>query len=284
MIGIATIIQLKVVRWRWQLLRVTLAAGVMCTLSFLAMQQVLPSLYARSPAATKPDAILLTSLPIVWGGGSMTDVIDGRAAPDPAFKALEARLNVTVRDAVPENMPAKTVLFLAHPYALSPRDLVTIDAHVRRGGRALILADAMSTWEPPFAIGDPRNPPVTSLLTPLLDHWGVNLVVREGLGGGTERVRDGDVMLELTSAGDFKAHPPKCDPFAKGAGLRCRIGAGHVTLLSDADMLAATHWQGRGGYVPGQSRSDNIDWLAAEARRLAELPPEPSPWFKPLWF
>lgn len=258
-----------------------LSAGLSAC-AFMLLPSALVPLYASANPDPKPRVTMLTSLPIVWGGGSMADVIGGRAKPDPAFTALERGLELDVRDTVPPDLPPGATLLLLHPYALSPRDLVTIDAHVRGGGRALMLADALSSWEPPYGLGDPRNPPVTSLLTPLLDHWGIGLEAPVDAAAALRRVRSGPAQLQLLSAGRFARVPPGCRAFGDGVGLRCMIGKGQATLLADADMLAAPMWSADGAAGAHASRSDNIDWLIAEVRRLAGAPPARRAIFAPV--
>jgi hypothetical protein len=281
-LGGAVAIRLHTAQLRWPRAAYWLGGAAFGAAMIAAVPQFLPPLYATYGGGARPRVVVMTSLPIVWGGGSMADVLGGRAPPAPAFTALEAALDLRVRDAVPMELAAGTTLLLLHPYALAPRDLVAIDAHVRRGDRALILADGLSSWEPPFGIGDPRNPPVTSLLTPLFDHWGVELAAPAGDSATINRVADGDALIELATAGRFTRVPPGCVPFADGAGLRCRIGQGRVTLLGDADMLAAARWRGGSGTAAYRTRSDNIDWLVAEVRRLSDMPPATTPIFRPV--
>src|SRR3546814_20851510 len=116
---------------------------------------------------------MLTSLPRRWAqGDDMAAMISQGADEDPALLRLEAAGPVQLVDSLADHVPPSgAALLLAHPPALAPRDLVAVDAFVRGGGRAVILADALSGWPARHPLGDPRNPPVTSLLTPLLDPW-----------------------------------------------------------------------------------------------------------------
>lgn len=182
---------------------------------------------------------------------------------------------------------APDVLVLAHPAALSPQDLVAIDTAVRQGTAALILADGFSSWPAPHPLGDPRNPPITSLLTPLLLHWGLELDAPDGLAAAQQPLLDNGERLTLHSAGTLTSHDGACRIDAGGVIARCPIGRGMVTIMADADWLDARHWSG-----PRQSLSavgwsaGNMLWLRAELARLARQSPDgrrTGALFRPLW-
>src|SRR3546814_13090989 len=84
-----------------------------------------------------------------------------------------------------------------------------------------LLADALSGWPVRHPLGDPRNPPVTSLLTPLLGHWGMVL----GAAPPGERAAPGfDVAgrrLRLFSAGRFDPLPAACRSAERRLGIAC---------------------------------------------------------------
>ena len=115
----------------------------------------------------------LTGLPLrTWG---QDDLSLGAMQDAAALVVLRQRLSrplVLMDGLAPASLKQGDRLLLAHPLALPPDTLVEVDRFVRAGGRAVILADGLSSWPPPHRFGDPRNPPVTSLLTPLLDHLG----------------------------------------------------------------------------------------------------------------
>jgi hypothetical protein len=157
--------------------------------------------------------------------------------------------------------------------------MVRIDTHLRGGGKAVILADALSSWPPVHALGDPRNPPVTSLLTPLLDHMGIELAAPAAGEEGDVRLflDPGGYMLRLHSAGRFVRLPPACRAFGGARAARCAIGGGTLWIVGDADMLHAELWRSLVAWAPWLRRSDNMAWLAdvlkgRENRR-----------FQPLW-
>lgn len=232
--------------------------------------------------AQRPRVAVLTALPIgapaapVWQVGP-AHAGNGEAGDPLAMllaRATRERRLVSVDAAV---LADSDVLLLAHPPALDPAQLVAIDSWVRGGGRAVVLADGLSSWPPSWPLGDPRNPPVTSLLGPLLAHWGVELAAPEGLSESHTGLRDSGQRLEMLSAGRFHGRDSQCLLRAQGLIAECRIGRGHALLVADADMLAAPLWAGPGGSASSLDwRSGNMLWLldklGGEAGRARALP------------
>jgi hypothetical protein len=256
-----------------------LIAKLAAILWFAAGHAALAALY-QEPASDTP-VTMLSGLPLRWAGeGDLSAMLERGAADDPALVRLEQTHRIALVDSLADHVPpAGAVLFLAHPRALSPQDLVAIDAFVRGGGRAVILADALSGWPAPHPTGDSRNPPVTSLLTPLLDHWGITLGAAPT---GEAEAHDVDVdgrRLRLFSAGRFEAPPPGCTAQADTQILRCRVGAGEAWLVGDADLLFAPLWQPLVGDLPHLRRADTIEWIAA---RL-DGPAYRAPFLQPVW-
>lgn len=243
-----------------------LIAALLVTGWFAGGHALLAALYRPAAvAAGTPEATMLTSLPLRWsGGGDIAAMIADGPKDDPALARLRAAGPVALVDSLVDHVPPSGgALLLVHPRALAPRELVAIDAFVRGGGRAVILADALSGWPAPHPLGDPRNPPVTSLLTPLLDHWGVTL---DAAPVGDVQALPADVAgarLRLFSAGRFARLPAACRTFAGRRVAHCRIGQGEAWLVGDADMIFAPLWRPA---VPGAAhlaRADTMDWLAA---------------------
>jgi len=261
-------------------LRVSVAVLALA-LWFVAGHALLARLYrAPAPLANTPVVTMLTGLPLRWSGDDMTAMIAAGAREDPALARIEAAGPVALVDSLADHVPPPGgTLLLAHPRALAPRDLVAVDAFVRGGGRAVILADALSGWPVERPLGDPRNPPVTSLLTPLLDHWGVTLGAAPVGEAAAQAYDVGGARLRLFSAGRFERLPPSCAAFAGGRVARCRIGAGEAWLVGDADLLVAPLWRPA---VPGAAhlrRADTMEWLDARLRgpRAGKAP------LHPLW-
>jgi hypothetical protein len=243
-----------------------LIAALLVTGWFAGGHALLAALYRPAAvAAGAPEATMLTSLPLRWsGGGDIAAMIADGPKDDPALARLQSAGPVALVDSLVDHVPPSGgALLLVHPRALAPRELVAIDAFVRGGGRAVILADALSGWPAPHPLGDPRNPPVTSLLTPLLDHWGVTL---DAVPVGEVAALPADVegaRLRLFSAGRFARLPAACRTFAGRRVAHCRIGQGEAWLVGDADMIFAPLWRPA---VPGAAhlaRADTMDWLAA---------------------
>lgn len=240
-------------------------------LVLVAGQSALGWWFRDLSGGARPPVVMMTGLPLRWpgGAGDIADMLAAGPADAPALAALEAAVPLRLVDTLDDLAPTDRLL-LAHPRALSPQDLVRIDSHVRSGGGAIILADALSSWHPPHPLGDPRNPPVTSLLTPLLDHWGIELAAPDaGVKGATDIVIDPEGWkLRLHSAGRFDRFPRPCQPYGGARVLRCRIGDGAAWIVGDADMLDADLWRSPVAAAPWLRRSDNIAWLVQELRGL----------------
>jgi hypothetical protein len=263
----AAVIADRLVRWRPRfgvLPWLTALALALCW--FGAGHALLAILYrpTAAPVGT-PAATMLAGLPLRWSGsGDMVAMIAEGTSDDPALARLEAAGPVRLIDSLVDHVPPPGgALLVAHPRALAPQELVAIDAFVRGGGRAVILADALSSWPLRHLLGDPRNAPITSLLTPLLDHWGITL----GAAPSDEKAAlpadvDG-AHLRLVSAGRFDRLPPACRAYAERRVARCAIGEGEAWLVGDADLLFAPLWQ---PIFPGADhlrQADTMEWLAA---------------------
>jgi len=195
------------------------------------------------------------------------------------LRRIEAAGPVRLVDSLIDHPPAPGgALLLAHPRALAPRELVAVDAFVRGGGRAVILADALSGWPARRPLGDPRNPPVTSLLTPLLDHWGVTLGAAPADEGRPLAADVGGARLRLFSAGRFERFPAACRAYAGRRVVHCRIGDGEAWLVGDADLLFAPLWRAAPGWAAHLRRADTMEWLTA---RL--WPDAPRAILRPIW-
>lgn len=257
----------RVVQWALHARWLPWFAGLALVIGwFTAGHMLLGWLYRPAAAATAaPAATMLTGLPLRWSGsGDITAILSEGVEDDPALVRLEAIGPVTLVDSMVDSAPPPGgALLIAHPRALAPRELVAIDAFVRGGGKAVLLADALSGWPAPHPIGDPRNPPVTSLLTPLLGHWGATLGAAPTDDNAVATVDVDGARLRLSSAGAFERLPPTCRAFADRRIAQCRIGAGEAWLIGDADLLFAPLWS---PLVPGADhlrRADTIEWLAA---------------------
>jgi hypothetical protein len=220
--------------------------------------------YALRFADDPPRLLLMTALPLD-GAQAIAQRLHGpdRRAPMLVLLDRASRLRRIDRLDSATLTPGDTLL-LAHPRALAPAELVALDGWVRDGGRAVILADGLLSWHPAYPLGDARNPPVTSLLTPLLTHWGLRLDAPPGLASRVERVNDAGERLALLSAGRFVREGGTCALSAQGRIARCAIGRGRAVLVADADWLQAALWAGPGAADPFNARrwdAGNALWL-----------------------
>ena len=266
------------VRWR-RAVRWT-AFVFAALLWFGASHGTIALLHRGGEPAVRPVVVMLSGLPLRWGGTTdLAAMLDRGPADHPALARLDRAVDLRLVDSL-EALPPDARLFLAHPRALAPADLVRIDEHVRKGGEAVILADALSSWPPPHPLGDPRNPPITSLLTPLLDHWGIELAAPAPTDQGDVPIRlsrEGP-LLRLHSAGRFVRLPSTCRAFGRATVAECRIGAGRALIVGDADLLHESQWQSPLPWVPWLRRADTMAWLPAQLRGDAW-----GGWRAPLW-
>lgn len=242
---------------RWSAALLTAVAGV----GWQWLGWALVPLAYAIPAADRPAVALLTSLPL--GDPSMDARLAGRARDAPALLVLRHATRLTQADAItPDLLDDSDVLLLAHPQQLPPAALVAIDDWVRGGGHAVVLADGLSSWHPRYPLGDPRNPPVTSMLTPLLTHWGLTLDAPDGLIAQEVRMAAGEGRLRLFSPGRLSGAGAGCAIDSSGIIGDCRIGEGRALIVADADLLDAELWMGAGASLHSTGWSaGNMLWL-----------------------
>lgn len=209
-----------------------------------------------APTRDRPGLAILTGLPLFWQ--------EGEAGPQsradaPVIDLLRQRFTVHAIDSPSDPILARIDrLLIAQPRAMTPSELVAIDAWVREGGRALVLADPLLRWPSPLPVGDRRRPPPVTLLGPLLDHWGVTPRDSPSLDERRLIVDDGALMTVL-SASTLSA-PSHCASLAQGYGARCRIGRGEAVVIADADLIDDRLWLGD----PANPR-DTRQWTADNA-------------------
>ncbi len=245
---------------------------------FIAGQAVIGLGYAAPAKQISPKLAILTGLPLRWQGDDLAAMLASGPSDAPALVELRKRFDFDLVDSV-AGLPDNALLLVAHPRALAPEELVRLDALTAQPRTIVILADALSGWTPPYALGDPRNPPVTSLLTPLLDHWGIALAAPDPARAG-----DVDVFIDpagqklrLHSAGRFTRLPAGCATWGDRRVARCPIGKASVWLVGDADLLHESLWQSPIPDAPWLARSDNMKWLASTMDRPGKA------LFEPIW-
>ena len=177
----------------------------------------------------RPDLAVITALPLFWEKDARRDA--------PIIRLLQTRFALRPLDdpAMLAQSGARHLL-LAQPRAMPPDRLVAIDAWVRVGGQALILADPMLRWTSDMPVGDRRAAPAVSLLGPLLDHWGVRM--EAGRAGEVRRFIAGGRLLTLSGFGNASA---SCRDSHEGI-VRCPIGKGQVIVVADADLIDDRLW------------------------------------------
>ena len=180
-----------------------------------------PDAPAARPASERPSLALLTSLPLIFGESFGLD-----SGGSPVLTRLEQRYQVVpiaVADAT--SLRGQKLLLMAHPRAQPSEALVELDEWVRGGGRVLLLADPLLSWESRRPLGDPLRPPPAFADTGLLAHWGVELA--EGSGQA--------VPVDTPSPGTLASR--RCELRENGFIARCAVGKGRATIIADADFL-----------------------------------------------
>ena len=225
----------------------------------------------RGPADSrpKPRLGLMTTLPLVWSEGGVEADLAKDAAPHPVFTRLSVHYDITpIDDLEAWASRPKHMLLLAQPRAFAPNELVWIDNWVRQGGLVLILADPALQWGSLYPLGDKRRPLFTSMLSPLLNYWGLELVLPLEDEGPASMRKIGALHIQTVTPGEWL--PKKsiaknsCAILAKGLLADCRIGKGRAILVADADFLDAAFWEGRGMRVlTGKDEFANMALLQA---------------------
>lgn len=247
-------------RSSWQ--RPLLAAGILVAIAIPVVSMLLPALVSPpvGPSGDRARVTMLTSLPIgLAGSPSLAATLDADAAPDPLMARLAERVDIAPVDALDAATLAETdTLLLAHPRALPPETLVLIDSWLRDGGTVVVLADGLSSWHSIHPLGDPRNPPVTSLLTPLLTRWGLALDAPPGMVPSPTDLTVAGYPVRFISAGRLTVRQGGCQLDRLGIIGDCEIGKGHALVIADADFLDPDLWAGQGAESP---RPGNVAWL-----------------------
>lgn len=237
----------------WTCLGSWVAVLVLCGVA----AQSLPSLGRQSASSSitgpRERLAIMSGLDLFWGRSRTLDDLNRGFEIDRLDVLSESRL------------ADHDLLLLAQPRLLRPEELVALDSWIRSGRRAVILADPLLLWPSDLAMGDRRRPPVTSLLDPLLAHWGLRLepatssVQRRFVGEGRLLLMAGSSHFTLT-----RSTFARCRPMDNGWAVTCRVGEGKVRVIADADLLDDRLWQ----TADGRSLvADNITLLDHWLRR-----------------
>lgn len=221
-----------------------------------------------SQPSSSPDREigLYTSLPIVWGeSGDIRELLKKERPRHWALAVLSAAGTLRPLDTVTDRLPRNALLVLAQPRPLSPQENVALDRWVRAGGRVLLFADPLLTAPTRYALGDPRRPQDTVLLSPILARWGLRLEFDEAQPAGERMVHTALGAIPVNLAGRFRlsgfsgkdgadgdriADPGKsgivgtsgdasgrCHLEAGGVLARCAVEKGRIFAISDAAVL-----------------------------------------------
>lgn len=203
------------------------------------------------PAGPKPELMLLTSLPIMFG-----EQFGLESGGSPALKALEEHYQVqpiSVADA--PSLANGRLLLMAHPLAQPAENLVDLDDWVSNGGRVLLLADPALDWPSQRPLGNSLRPPPAFADTGLLGHWGLRLDAPDEPGPKSMTMAGKEVLT--SSPGSLFGG---CTISKDRLVAHCRIGKGSATIIADADFLNVSELDG--------PTADNLNGLLAELAML----------------
>lgn len=182
----------------------------------------------------------MTTLPLMWGeAADVGELLGGEAGTGWVRQELEQRFVLEPLDTLDEAGLARLDrLVLAQPRGLTPAENVALDAWVRGGGRLLLFADPMLTRHTRYPVGDRRRPQDVVLLSPILTHWGLELLFDGDQRTDEWLVAVGEVPVPVHLAGTVKPAPnARCATEADQILVKCAIGKGRVTIFADAAVL-----------------------------------------------
>lgn len=232
-------------RRRWWLMMLVASLVTAIGLFWLRSVEGPPIAPPSADAAplTRGAVGMMSALPLYWAeDASPGRVVAGSGGKrSPLVENLHARAVDHIDGA---SLRGLDTLILAQPRLLQPAELVALDDWIRRGGRAVIFADPLLVWPSDLPLGDPRRAPLTSLLDPLLLHWGLRLEpVAQGRDGVDRRMLSSGHVLMMAGASRFvPAGETSCMFAEDGLMALCRIGKGRVRLIADADLLDERLW------------------------------------------
>lgn len=220
----------------------TALALALC-ISPVAAHESEPAAVAEKADNPLPLALMGT-IPVYWGEveSGFDALITGELHPHWARAQLERNFSLWPLDYLtPEALGRYDYLLMAQPRGLAPEENVALDDWVRAGGRLLLLADPMMTGHSHYPLGDRRRPQDTALLSPILAHWGLELLFDADQAEGADvRVDVGDsASIPVNRAGRFGMRNSNAACSLKAAEILafCSIGEGQAVILADAALL-----------------------------------------------
>lgn len=136
----------------------------------------LTSLIYRLTTPKKPVIGIISSLPLQTGSGGMAAMLQGQARPFMIYAELNQTYTTKQIDQNFDRIPADvSMLVIAHPPPLPPKQLYAIDQYVLAGGHALVFLDPMSEVAMAAQGGQGGlQAPSSSDMKQLLRAWGVD--------------------------------------------------------------------------------------------------------------
>lgn len=257
-------------------LAIWLLTAVALILVLIAMRHFGP----EKPGA-KPKLALITTLPLQWPEGGVAAALDESKEAAPAYQRLALNYQIVPVDSLGTlKRDHAHLLLMAQPRAFAPAELVALDAWVRQGGHALILADPALQWESIYPLGDKRRPLFTSLLSPLFAHWGLEMSIPTADPAPSVRRQIGDDSILTASPGEWQLRGSKsasCTLMIDAMVADCKVGKGRAILVADADLLDARFWNGTGvNAISGGDDSENMLWVEKLLGDLQGRPLKPA--------
>ena len=187
------------------------------------------------PSTERPTLHLLTTSSLFWGEGDIASAVQRKTERPPLIGHLESAWRIVPLDiARPGQLKSVSLLFIIQPQALAPDELVALDDWVRAGGHVLMLADPDLRRSSSLPKGDARQPPSSTLLLPLLAHWGLTLVP-DPPGAPLRMIRSADGLVPAPGSGRWISQSPDCMVTA-AVIARCTLGKGVAVSVADADF------------------------------------------------
>jgi ABC-type uncharacterized transport system involved in gliding motility auxiliary subunit len=135
----------------------------------------LTSLIYRLTMPKKPVIGVISSIPLQTGSGGMAAMLQGQAHPFIAYEELSQTYTTKTIEQNFDRIPSDvSMVVIAHPPPLAPKQLYAIDQYVLGGGHALIFLDPMSDIAQAAQGGGQGMAPSSSDMKDLLRVWGVD--------------------------------------------------------------------------------------------------------------
>ena len=256
----------------WAGKRLWIGYGVMAALTLLVVTVLLFGLDDEgTPRAGRPVLAYMSSIALATGEGDIAEVVGGEATADPLYTRLAGQYDMQPIDDLRRlEAMAPDALLLIQPRALGPQENVALDKWVRGGGRMVMLTDPMLSRESRYPKGDNRAPLYTSLASPLLSHWGLELTLPMEEAEPIVTRTVADYQVDSSTPGAFVYKDPAaettapCRVKADGFLAQCDFGGGRAVLIADADFIDPRFWDS-GGLM---SNDDGIVMLESQLQVL----------------